>query len=540
MAKPQPRVVQPLFEGFLVRSADGNAVRKRIAAVASGAAVVGTGWRTRELLPSLFHVIPPSGLDLAPKRAFAVARGLVGKGIDDAEAAFATTGLQPVDPDRELLPEERTTEPSRDKASPGKKGARKASTTADYEWALKNAGVKSAWTKFNVSGAGVVVAHPDTGYTFHDELDGPRLLWQQGYDYEGRDKDPQDELVGFFPKDNPGHGTATGSVIMSDRGPKSGRTAFVSGAAYDAKLVPLRVSTRVEHFSFVKLICALKDAKDAGLDVVSMSLGGPLQSDSLEVLVRDCVDAGMILIAAAGQVWPWVIYPARLPEVIGVAAVESNDKPWWLSASGPTVDISAPGVDVWVATAKKNRGGNKYDVEMSSGTSHATAITAGIACLWLEHHGGAAAVRANLGGRVGDVFRAALKKHARVPDGWKTDRHGAGIVDAASALDASIGGKLRVGARGHVDTGPSWLALLPGMTLDDIDAATALIHGKKAKQREPYDRELHFHLATNPALRRAFRAKADVTGKKAGKKSSTGLARSALTGISPDLAALLS
>jgi thermitase len=90
-------------------------------------------------------------------------------------------------------------------------------TDTEYDWSLRKANVLAAWALFHSQqpGAGVRVGHPDTGYTPHPELaDTARILAADGYDFEDDDADPHDELADGT-LDNPGHGTSTGSVILS-------------------------------------------------------------------------------------------------------------------------------------------------------------------------------------------------------------------------------------------------------------------------------------------------------------------------------------
>jgi subtilisin family serine protease len=41
-----------------------------------------------------------------------------------------------------------------------------------------------------------------------------------------------------------------------------------------------------------------------------------------------------------------VLYPAKLPGSMAVAAVDANDQRAWFSSTGPEVDVAAPGVDI--------------------------------------------------------------------------------------------------------------------------------------------------------------------------------------------------
>ena len=73
----------------------------------------------------------------------------------------------------------------------------------------------------------------------------------KGLDFVDDDDDPTDPLD----PPNAGHGTSTGSVMLSDEGPAG--VPHVTGVAPRASLVPLRVSSSVVHYSWTRLAKAL-------------------------------------------------------------------------------------------------------------------------------------------------------------------------------------------------------------------------------------------------------------------------------------------
>ncbi len=382
------------------------------------------------------------------------------------------------------------------------------------DWSIKAVGANLAQTRFGVTGAGVRIGHPDTGYTAHPQIVGPRLRIADGYDFVDDDADPRDPMSGM----HPGHGTATGSVIFSNSAPD------LFGIAPGAELVPLRVSSSVIHFSFDNLVQSLYRARDRGCHVVSMSLGGPWAGRSLSRAADQLVAEGMILIAAAGNHTKMVIFPALLDSVIAVAASNADTRPWSGSASGAAVDITAPGESVWRAYAFKKNGVVTFDTRRSSGTSYATATTAGVCALWLQRHG-AAALRARYGGRLASVFTTLLKAHCRPVPGWNTDRYGPGVLDAVGLLDAALpafGSAVKRSAQ-HVPTRTSavsdWTRLqpyLPELSPKQLAAAVTTMYGagtrrtaRSAQTPPPPPSlidEIAFHVATDPAVREAFLA----------------------------------
>jgi hypothetical protein len=79
-------------------------------------------------------------------------------------------------------------------------------------------------------------------------------------------------------------------------------------------------------------------------------------------------------------------------------------------------------------------------VGQGQGTSFAVAMVAGVAALWLAHHGRAALVAAARarGETVQTMFRRLLQATAQRPAGWDSSAMGAGIVDARALLGAAL------------------------------------------------------------------------------------------------------
>lgn len=324
------------------------------------------------------------------------------------------------------------------------RGFAKALGADDCEWSIAQVRARDAWSLSapgRAQGSGILIGHPDTGYTHHPEIwssDGAsnRVRYDLGFDFVGGDGDPIDELAGSpLTLEFPSHGTATASVLMSEAG--GPETRFVTGVAPRATLVPFRVSTSVVHLSFKNLTAAIYAAVEAGCHVISMSLGGPVPSGALERALQYAISQGVILVAAAGNYWPWVVWPAAYGEVIAVAACNAGDAMWKFSATGPAVEITAPGEDVWNAKSVK-AGPVRYEVVQGSGTSFAVAHVAGAAALWLAHHG-----RDQLIARFGrenlsSAFRTTLRQTVRTPTGWNDMRWGAGILNAKALLAVNV------------------------------------------------------------------------------------------------------
>lgn len=495
--KPQ-RLQRLQFEGLALRlGADTRDPGRALTAARRILADEGLDWRVAPFNPrarSLLIAPRPGARTPTQAQAWQIAHRLrARRDVLDAEPAFVQPGEGPYRPKVR-----RRTATGEAPHRPG---------TQDFDWSLKLCDVFDAWLEPAplggvTQGEGIVVAHPDTGWTAHPELAGSTIDTARGFDFVADDADARDPLD----PPNAGHGTSTASVILSDA--NAADVPRVQGVAPKATLIPLRISNSVLHFSWARLTAALWHAIDQGAHVVSMSLGGPLPSFALHEAIEEAADAGLILVAAAGNQWPFVVYPARYDEVIACAACNIDRQRWSGSASGSTVDITAPGESVWRARTTVA----SFDVERSSGTSYAAAHVAGIASLWLAHHG-----RGNLVMKYGvadvpAVFKELLTTAGvtGTPAAWPDDELGAGIANAqallAEPLPPSVhaaGMRVRRGTRtatesdferiasyfpkADPDRVRAWLAHEFGVSQRALPATLARLGG-----------ELAFHLTSDP------------------------------------------
>lgn len=300
-------------------------------------------------------------------------------------------------------------------------------------WAIDRMHVPAAWVFSERSrrpsrGADVIVAQPDTGITPHVELTG--VAFVPGYDVIDDDGDPTDPLT---PAGNPGHGTGTASVLVSLE------SYIVTGSAPQARLMPIRTIESVVRVRQITVARAIDWAIEAGAHVVTMSLGG-IPAQALQRAITRAVEADLIVLAAAGNCVRLVVWPARYHECIAVAATNAADEPWPGTCRGAPVDISAPGQNVYHAVVPPGGPPDSDTVGQGQGTSFAVALTAGVAAMWVAHHGRenvVAAAHAH-GETVQAMFRRLLQSTSRRPIPWDPHAMGPGIADARALLEAGL------------------------------------------------------------------------------------------------------
>jgi hypothetical protein len=277
----------------------------------------------------------------------------------------------------------------------------------------------------------------------------------------------------------------------------------ISGTAPAANLVPIRAIRSVVVVQDGDVAKAVNHARMSGCHVISMSLGGVGFSGALRAAIDAAIADGILVLAAAGNQVGFVVSPANYSEVVAVAATNIKDKPWDGSSHGSKVDVAAPGESVHCARAKKGPAGAEYSVGRSSGTSFSVAQTAGVAALWLAHHGRAALVAKYGKQNLQAVFAHLLRTTARKPSGWDTD-YGDGIVDAEALLKAPLPVNVPPLAMAAETTPSERLSLyLPGGPAAAEVALAALLPATPGGERDLYAGELAYLLSQYPHVREA-------------------------------------
>ena len=146
------------------------------------------------------------------------------------------------------------------------------------------------------------------------------------------------------------HGTAVASLLVGNG--KTGTPELVPGAELIAVDAFKRVGRGNDRSDAYDLARAIDLIVARNVDVVNMSLSGP-DNALLAALIKLASDKGVMFVAAAGNGGPGAkpVFPAAYEEVLAVTAVDRQKNAYRRANRGDYIDLAAPGVGVWTATA---------------------------------------------------------------------------------------------------------------------------------------------------------------------------------------------
>jgi serine protease len=308
-----------------------------------------------------------------------------------------------------------------------------------------------AWDRLNAvgrpGGLGVKVAVLDTGVAYatrHGYRRSPDLLnrFLKGYDFVDNDAHPDDLN---------GHGTHVASTIAETTGNGFG----VTGLAYGARLMPVRVLDRSGTGDSVAISAGIRYAARRGAKVINLSF--EFDSSVTRGQIPDILDAlryarrkGALVVGASGNFSAHAVaYPARASNVLSVGATTEHLCQADYSNSGSALDISGPGggLDAEVAGDPNCRPGAEpfgrdvYQLTYTSRSVRAFGLPSGyVGTSMAAPHVSATAALVIASGVIGPhptpaQVEARLKLTARdLGTPGPDSRYGAGLVDAARAV----------------------------------------------------------------------------------------------------------
>ena len=213
------------------------------------------------------------------------------------------------------------------------------------------------------SGAGIKVAVLDTGMDLgHPDFAG-RIISSATF-------------VGQPVQDLHNHGTHCIGTSCGPQAPSGSTPRY--GIAFRAAIFAGKVLSNSGSSVGGSVLAGMNAAIANRCEVISMSLGSQSSVQPYYTAAgQAALNAGLLIIAAAGNAASQTGAPANSPTIMSVAALNTNLTPAVFSNFGK-IEISGPGVNIFSSFPRPARYG------YMSGTSQATPHVSGCAALWAE------------------------------------------------------------------------------------------------------------------------------------------------------------
>lgn len=186
---------------------------------------------------------------------------------------------------------------------------------------------------------------------------------------------PGEEDLSLLYEDSDGHGTGIGGMIAAkDNG--EGITGINPNAElYSVKALDVNLESPLS-----RIVEGIYWGIENDMDIINMSFGTPVDSAVLRQAIKDAEEAGILLIAAAGNNFGEPVqYPAAYPEVIAVGSTNAEGQLAEHTSVGEELELLAPGEQI-ITT------GLYYGILEVEGTSIAAAQVTGVASLLMERN----------------------------------------------------------------------------------------------------------------------------------------------------------
>jgi len=200
-----------------------------------------------------------------------------------------------------------------------------------YQWDMVKIGMPRAWAVWQSAAAVAVI---DTGIDLGHPEFSARIAG--GVDYSG------DNSAGG--QDNEGHGSHVAGTIGGNGNNGTG----IAGMAWLGGLLAVKALNSGGSGTNSAIVQGIDWARTHGAQVINMSLGGPNYSQAMQDAVIRANNAGILVVAAAGNEADTgnpTSYPCAYAYVICVGATGPTDNWAYYSNHGSYVLISAPGGD---------------------------------------------------------------------------------------------------------------------------------------------------------------------------------------------------
>lgn len=186
------------------------------------------------------------------------------------------------------------------------------------------------------TGKNITIAVIDSGYTYHEDLDNNII--------EGKNFTNEDGGNPNIYNDYNGHSNHVCGTIIGNK--------HILGVAPNSKLLILKVLDKDGNGNLENVINAINYAISKKVDIISLSLGCPVDIIELHKSIKKAVENDIMIVSASGNSGDnnantnEIDYPSYYPEVISVGAVNNMRLSAKFTNSNQFVDILAPGVNI--------------------------------------------------------------------------------------------------------------------------------------------------------------------------------------------------
>ncbi|WP_145333991.1 S8 family serine peptidase [Paenibacillus xylanexedens] len=220
--------------------------------------------------------------------------------------------------------------------------------------------------------------------------------------------------------DDKGHGThIAGTIAAIDNG------IGVVGVSPSTEVYAVKVMDGAGNGYTSSVIQGIEWAIDNNIKIINMSFVASQYSDALHEEILRAKEAGIIIVAAAGNSGlgeDTIKYPAKYPEVVAVGAVDYSHHRADFSSTGNELDLVAPGFGIISTTMDGSYG-------VSSGTSNAAAHVTGAAALIWSHNPSLSSE---------EVIQKMYDTATPLEDAHETGRGLLNVAKAAGVIEGSI------------------------------------------------------------------------------------------------------
>lgn len=231
-----------------------------------------------------------------------------------------------------------------------------------YDWSLLDLNIPKIHT--NTMGEGITVGIIDSGKSEHFETAHATL-------------DSKNFADSNNDMDHYGHSTFIAGLIAAAKNSEG-----IIGVAPKCKLIFAKAMDDSGTGNPSAMVNAILWLIERKVDIISISAGMFFDFKPMHNAIKMAYQKNIITVAACGNTgtrYYDVAFPARYPEVIGVAAYNKKHEIAPFSSRGVNVSFAMPGVNIYSTHLNNN-------FVKSNGTSYAAPLLSGICALILAKH----------------------------------------------------------------------------------------------------------------------------------------------------------